>query len=1181
MKEIVKQLQSAGVMTRRLLIAQRVSQAVAVSIGVFVVLAVVDYLLVLPGLVRAIVGLALAGAGVYWLVRRVTHAARVSPGISELAQYAERLHPELSGQLAAGVDFHLYPERYASPEMTGALRDVSMAKAHSALEGVKLKGLINPRPTLKLAFMAAGATVAAALLTLAMPSYASAAAKRWAMPWLETPWPSQHLLESGMEGVKVWPSDQPVRLRASVTGPASEKPMRVRAYYRWLSQDAVVQGWQSVIMNRATGGSDRVDPYESLLLMPGSLGGMKEATLEFSFDMSQQQTGKETLTLVQRPGVTGSYIVVKPPVYARGIVSESRVTVEPDGSGVGAGSGLVGSEVEVGFTFNKPVMSEAPMWDKALPGLAKMMGLSFKELAESKGKSAAGVEKLIAEFPLAKTVETTAKVRDEHGLESQSEQVWRVDAVTDQPATVAMLKPLSDESVLPTAVVPVEASAQDDVAVEQVAIEVSRQVAAEGTTQPAANTPLGIQISHAGRAGRLAVSHEMDVSKLGVKPGDVLVLVGVAQDNYLLDGKRHEPSRSSARQIRIIDEATLVAQIRSDLTGLRQAVARTDATQGQAQAAPSAKQAQGQQEEVARRAQSHEAMLRQMQARVSQNRLQDTGVQETLSKAQAALDQAQKADEKARNDLARSMTAEGQNKAQEAKDKHDQAKEAQGQVRKALTDLMNTIDQGRDTLAVQSQIQQMLKDLQTAMGKTQEMLPKTLGKSADQLTNEQKEALGKIARQQEDLSKRAEALTRQMQSTAQELSRQESPESQASAQALTDSAQTAKEENLSQSLEKASDASEKNQLSQASGQQKQVQKTLEKMLEKLQEQEKIKRELLKRKLEELVVKLKRLIEAQKSLNEVTAKAGALAQVEAAQAELRAQTIALTAEARENPLAAKAVVFLAAAVERQADAIKAMRAEDANKTATGQQQALAQLNAALAELEKQAKSPSDEDDEREKLKAGYLALAKEQGELIGKVKPFTGKESLTRKERADAFELAKAQEMIKAKAAELGLKVEKTLTFKAIHKVIEKSAIKAISGLKLNAADEAIPGHQTDVKDQLEAMAQALEDAQRKDDFEENNPDDQAAGGGGAGGKKPPLIPPIAEMKLLKQMQKSLIRQTVAVEAAAQQARAKNDPAGLESHKARVLELSLQQRELSGIGEELINKLSEQQPGGGQ
>ncbi len=1175
MKDIVRQLQAVGALTRWLLIAQRLSQGVAVALGVFLALAVVDYLLVLPALVRSVAGVVLVAAGVFWLGRRLSVAARVRPGVTELALYAERLHPELTGRLAAGVDFYLSPERYASPEMTGAMRDASMQKVTSALEGVKLKGLIDPRPTLKLAGVAGAVVLLIAILAAAMPVYAGVAVKRWALPWMETPWPSQHMLESGMGDIKVWPSDQPVRLRASVAGPVAQVTKRVRAHYRWRSDEGGAQSWQSVIMNRAPGGSDRMDPYESLLLLPSSLASAGNVMLDFSFEMSQQETSQQSLALVKRPGVKESYIKITPPAYAKGLVSETVLKVEPDGSGIGAASGLVGSQVEIGLTFNKGLPSQSGVWEKAVPGLGSMTGLQIKEETDKSGKSGY-VQGLKITFVLGKTAETPVRLKDEHGLESQSEQVWRIDAVTDQMPTVAMLKPITDESVLATALVPLEAGAQDDVAVEDVSIEMSRQPAASAqapTTQPAAAAAPGVVIAgNAGRSGRLAVAMNLDLATQEVKPGDVLTLIGVARDNYLLDDKRHDPARSAPRQIRIIDEAALVAQLRGDLTGLRQAAARTEATQAQAQSAKTAKQAQPQQDEVSRRVQSHQTMLQQVQSRVEMNRLQDTSIKETLSKAQTALQDAQKADEAARQELGESAKSQ----AEEAQEKHEKAQENQGKVRKALTELMNAIDQGRDTLAVQSQIQQMLKDLQAAMAKTHEIMPKTMGKKAEELTKEQKEALGKISRQQEDLAKRSEALTRQMQATAQELARQESPDAQASAQAMNDSAQTAREENLTQSLGQSGESAQKNQLSQASAQQKQSQKTLEKMLEKLQEQEKIKRELLQRKLMELVEKVKRLIETQKNINEETPKAKALVAMDVLQSEVRGQAVVVTAEAKENPLAAKAVGFLVAATERQADAIRAIRANDGPATTTGQQQALAQLMAALAELEKEAKPSSDQDDEKEKLKAAYLALAKEQGDLIEKVKPFTGKETLTRKERADAFEVAKLEEGIRAKAAELGVKVQNTLTFKAIHKVIDKSALKAVSGLKLNASDVTIPGYQADVKEQLEAMAQALEDSQRKDDFEEKNPGE---GGGGGGGKKP-LIPPVAELKLLRQMQKSIIRQTAAAEAGAQQARVKNDRAGLESHKSRALELSLQQRELSGIGEELINKLS-QQPGGGQ
>ena len=60
---------------------------------------------------------------------------------------------------------------------------------------------------------------------------------------------------------------------------------------------------------------------------------------------------------------------------------------------------------------------------------------------------------------------------DENGLSNLSERTYRVEAITDQPPAVSIVQPSADESVLATAVLPVEAVAQDDLAVESIALD--------------------------------------------------------------------------------------------------------------------------------------------------------------------------------------------------------------------------------------------------------------------------------------------------------------------------------------------------------------------------------------------------------------------------------------------------------------------------------------------------------------------------------------------------------------------------------------------------------------------------------------------------------------------------------------------------------------------------------------
>src|SRR5690606_6770257 len=80
------------------------------------------------------------------------------------------------------------------------------------------------------------------------------------------------------------------------------------------------------------------------------------------------------------------------------------------------------------------------------------------------------------------------------------------------------------------------------------------------------------------------------------------------------------------------------------------------------------------------------------------------------------------------------------------------------------------------------------------------------------------------------------------------------------------------------------------------------------------------------------------------------------------------------------------------------------------------------------------------------------------------------------------------------------------------------------------------------------------------------------GGGGAGGEMPPIVPPVAELKLLRGMQ----------EASYDQTRSLNEAGGAAGDgEAAMIELSARQRELAGLGERLMERVRQNQPPPGQ
>ena len=97
---------------------------------------------------------------------------------------------------------------------------------------------------------------------------------------------------------------------------------------------------------------------------------------------------------------------------------------------------------------------------------------------------------------------------------------------------------------------------------------------------------------------------------------------------------------------------------------------------------------------------------------------------------------------------------------------------------------------------------------------------------------------------------------------------------------------------------------------------------------------------------------------------------------------------------------------------------------------------------------------------------------------------------------------------------------------------------------------------------LRMMAKALEESKKDKEFEEN--EGGASGGGGGGGGPPQMIPPVADLKLLRGVQVLLKTETEGL------AQALPDLSESEA-RSEMLEIAAQQRELGALGEAMMEK----------
>lgn len=1194
MQEVAQQLEQVRRRGRALLVLQRLAQAAAVAVPVLLTLGLVDFGLRLPGWLRAVIGLVLLGFGLTWLVRRLARAWRFGPTVSELALRVERLYPRMAGRLTSALDFALHPQKYARPATTAALAEHSVAEAQKELAGVRVARLINLRPTRKRAAFFLGSAVLLLLVVLAVPTHSAIAASRWFMPWGDTAWPKRtQLTATPTDAVR--PVDSPVEFTAAVQR-GFRPGMRVWLNTRWRDGGdagpvSSVLMTEQVALTAAPSGVDppesaAAEPDESAVKISGGGGGVfklqwrppadvvrqvssgrrASASLEYWFSAGDDRTEAQPLTLVARPALLELVAEVQPPDYAAGLVAAQRLGLHEQSERIASLPALKGSRVTLTLQLNKP-MPDAALTPRVLvPGL----------VSESIEVSLPAPDRVVLGFTVGDDRQTRVVLTDEHGLADTDERVYRFEATRDRPPTVTIVEPTADASVLATAVLPVAARADDDVGVRRLRLDVEHPARDESLSEATLKTTLLAERD--ARQRRLTADAVLDLATLDVRVGDVVVVQAHGTDVFDLHGMRHDPVDATPRRLRIIDPATLIAQVRGDLAGVRQQAVRLERQQDElarrAEDAPAPRAAE--QTRLSRGIDTQARQLQNITERLELNRLDEPALDELVRQAAQLVDEAQRTSEQAQQNLrdAAQSAAEAENNptaTAEAQASEAQAETQQEAVRQTLDELARLLDQGQDALGLKLELARLRTEQEALSQDTREMLPRTVGQSAEDLSPEVREALRELAERQAALGEQAQAAVERLQSTAESLAQQgESDQDRAAAQALAEAAAVAQRQGLNQQMQQSEQGLQENQLSQAGNAQLQSLDTLDQMMEQLGDQDKLRQELLKRRLLQLAEKLERLIEGQTvalGALEDAADAG-LPGLAEAQSRLWVRTIAVQTEAEADEATAAVAPIVGQAVDAQAGALAALRGTNRADATAGERVALERLEEALEKVrELQAEAEEDQTrQQRQELRKQYLALAERQGVLRGEVEALLDESPLSRRARAKLRGLGARQGEIKDEAAALGETVSDTVVFRRTHELIDAAAGAARGSMNRGDDDGRALPTQRKVVVLLEAMAAALDEGGKPSEFAQES----GSGEGGGGGGEPPLVPPAAELKLLRGMQQAVYDETRSLHDAA---RGRPDAAQSE----RLDGLAREQRELSETGRRLIESMSRNQP----
>ncbi len=1186
---------------RAQLILQRVGLLTAAFAAYVILAAVIDYFLRMPMAVRLILWTGSVAALVYLLRKHVIPALFFNPPLTQVAlrveQSEEGRKAGLKGVLASALELSSgTPDSVLAAE----LRIMSAEEARRRFT-IPTSTLLSKRRLGQALTALLAVAIPTAALVLTVPALARIGTARVLTPWSSAAWPKRTGVVDA-NPIVAHPAGSALPLRAvlSRTGSSAGNP-KVAVTYRVITngragvtQRALLTSQNRAVTYEPLGGAPPVsgELYERLLdttsMVPAHAPGTPPPTveLEYYFETTDDETDWATVTLVEPPAIVAGSVSVVPPEYARAALAaqaESPTALLRGTRDVGPGRDeraligpiLAGSRTTLDLTLSKPlpIPADGPMLDwtrAALPGF---------DLVEERTITLEPTRWRIS-FIARDNLRLPVILTDSYGITATDDSAYRFDVVEDSPPAAAVVEPAQDEAILPTALVQAAGEGRDDVGLSSVSLrwQVAKPPAdsagapPEPIAEPAelARTPAGEESLVLRAAG------EVDVPTLGVRPGDEVWLTTQVLDIFASSGSQRAPVVSSKRRLRVISESDLIEQFRSELAGVREAAKRLELDQdrlGQqrAEAGADAQKAgeQGQrQDAITDRLGPLAEAVNRLSNRAQRNRLSDDSVENLLADAAELIQSAADKSDQATSALDRLSG----NAPSESREQDQQSLEqAQKAVQEDLSQLANMLDRGQDTWAVKRGIEKLLAEQKALTAQTAGVDPASRGQQPENLTQQQRDDLERIAQRQQELAQRAGALIDQLQQRAEQMQQVDA----AQAQAMQNAADRARQQQVDQKQQQAAEQIQQNQTDAAQEQQQAAERALESMLSELDRAEQQRDQALRRVLADLIQSLDKLITQQES-----ELARLLASMNSGEVDktldvgmifLNQNTLGVLATVQAMREAAEVAGYIDSAANAQSAAVVALRAGDQPEADSNERISLARLKEARAEAQKLEDEAEEReaDRKREELKRGYMEALELQVSLRADTAPLLGKE-LDRRERQTARLLAERQEAIRQALAALRSstqEMDEAKMFDYAHARLDTTTGQVSRTLAEGSAPASVGRDQNSAVRILQGLIAAVEEMQRKkDDFREEESGSDGGGGGGGGGEQP-LIPPIAELKLLRFMQVEAAELTRGAE--------ESSDAELTEHVTRL------QRELADQAKALLERMQEDQGPGPQ
>ena len=1140
---------------RRVLVWQSIVLICSLALLTLLALGTLDFVIRAPGWMRIVILAGFVG-GVAWLsFRWVRPAMRFAPPLSSIALRVEKrrasIERGLNLKLASSLELvaAAKTDAFARRAVEDARKRFDAAVTRDIVRTVHLR-----RRTGALLLVISGLVG----LSVWQPGLVMTGAARVLAPWTDAAWPKRTAIVNATT-TTVHPSGETLPVRAILSrspGPASQTDVRLR--YR-LTRDGRTGPTRSALLTsqerRMRSPDDQAEGmlFERLL-EPFEFEG-ESAELEYWIETSDDRTDTARITLVTPPSVLDMNAQVVLPEYAGAIEQEQGWTAGSLALGAGSddraivGPVLAGSTVTVRATLSKEVPGpngEDPEW------LEQTLGSGFADLERLR----ATLDGTSLEIEWAATRATRLEIhpRDSFGLRSLESAVLVFDVIEDADPSIALTQPARDEAVLATAVVALSAEARDDVGLKDVWI--SRQSARppEGDSPGALPEASGeeiVVVREQATGSRAVVTTDLDLSPLGLRPGDEIRLRA-----YAVDLRDELPSESQERVLMIISESDLIERLLADLASVRRAAINTDREQEQLQSLIRSgelnEDAPITQNRITARVGAMLETFDRAQDRLERNGLQDPSLDSLIRDGLEAARRAAAASADAGEALDR--------EAAEDDPETEDILESQQDVREQLERVARLLDQGEDAWAVRRSLESLIADQEQLASATAEVGARTAGRPMNSLTPAELTELDRIAQRQLELAEQAEQVMDELDERADAIA--EADEAQAAA--MRAAAQRGRQSGVAGQMSQAGQQVRQNQTGEAGENQQDALDALDEMMQSLDDAEGQRREALKRQLASMSQSIQNLIRMQS--NEIDAlnrgtDAGTLSR---GMARLHRATIAVHSEAMSTADLEDAADLLELAADEQNDAAGALRVVPAEleSALTSEQASLEKLNEALEEINR-LQEEAERDDVRERrreLRRAYTELLELQAVLRGDTQPFDTPR-LTRRDRADLRALGRRQSELRDRGDSIRTQTEglgDAAAFSAAHDRLSELQTAAADRMGDASSIKRALLEQASAVRLLRGLVDALSEDENNEDFEEGS----GGGGGGEGSSGPePLVPPIAELKLLRAMQDEALALTKLAE----------DSGGEEISSSEVAEI---QNELAELGQQLIDQMQE-------